>query len=102
MDSKREKSKNELKDKIVAKIENTPYTMVSFDYSWEHFGNAVVVLKRGNDQYYMRFICDRSDIYFENQVGKMRDTEWKHIGCITVGDQDRYSLFLNVIEKHAI
>ena len=46
METERDNIKNELRNRVVAKIENTSYSLIFYDYSWEHFGNSVVIIKK--------------------------------------------------------
>jgi len=109
MKKQSEKAENELKNKIIAAIENKPYSLVYFDYSYECFGCAIVVVKQNSNDLYIKVVCDRSDIYFYHYKRKClkkidtnfyrSDRKWERLGHRAVVNHNRYSLFLETISE---
>jgi len=109
-----DKIENELKDRAVAQIKDTQYLLVLFYLNREVFGNATVIVKKNNSEYYMRFATDRGATYIDCQEEKMvheniKRDGWKYVigwnrveTCLDEehGLQVSYPSLLSALEKY--
>ena len=106
----KEEYENDLKGRIIALLSDSAYTLAYFDFSWENFGNTVVIVKEKNNDYFKQIILDKYEVFFAYQSGRKiqkyidtNDTKmykgWTQIGYYVIGDQDRKSVLLDTIAE---
>ena len=89
---------NELTERITALTLNTKYNLTSLQYAPQHFGNVVIELN-GND-FIVRFIYDRGDIYRDKKViGSERWIDERLVYSHSVPCNGIYDLLLKAIEE---
>lgn len=90
--------RNELTKRIHRLTQNTKYNLTSLQYAPQHFGNVVVELTGEN--YIIRFICDRGDIYRNKRaIDSQHWIDEQLVYSHSMPHNEVYELLLKAIEE---